>query len=183
MPFDWKVLAAVGMCASLAACQDANKLALQVGARPPEAAKLRIIETRRFDARDATALLASATATLQDLGYIVSESAPGAGVIVATKERDAEEAGQVVGQVMLTIAMAALGVANNPTWDKTQAIHVTFVVAPTDSPNTQEVRVSFDRYVTNNHGVLWRTELVTDPKIYSDFYDRLTHGMSLEKQT
>jgi hypothetical protein len=155
---------------------------LQVGAPPLEAAKLRSLETHRFEANNASALLASATATLQDLGYIMTESAPTAGVIVATKQRDAEEAGQVVGQVVLTIAMAALGVANNPTWDETQTIHVTFVVAPTDDSKTQEVRVSFDRYVVNNHGVLWRTELITDPKIYSEFYDRLTQGLSLEKQ-
>jgi len=183
MSLNRKALAGLLLVAPLTACQDANKVALQVGASPPESAKLRSIETRRLEAENPSTLLASATATLQDLGYVVTESAPKAGVVVAAKQRDAEEAGQIIGQVALTIAMAALGVVNDPTWDKSQTIHVTFVTSPTDQRSTQKVRVSFDRYITNNHGVLSRTELITDPQVYNDFYARLSQGIALEKHS
>jgi hypothetical protein len=43
--------------------------------------------------------------------------------------------------------------------------------------------VSFDRYITNNHGDLWRTELITDPVIYQQFYERLNQGLTLERHT
>src|SRR6185437_11031078 len=99
------------------------------------------------------------------------------------KQRDAEEAGQVAGQIALTIALAALGAAYNPTWDKTQSIHLTLVISPVGQNGPQEIRVSFDRYITNNHGELWRTELVDDPLIYQQFYDRLNQGLTIERHT
>jgi hypothetical protein len=178
-----RALGCVGLIALLSACQDPNKIALQIGGPPDNAAALRAIETRHFDKVDPLNLLGSATAALQDLGYTVTESAPAAGVVVGSKQRDAEEAGEVAGQIALTIAMAALGAAYSPTWDKTQSIHLTLVVSPVGRSGTQEVRVSFDRYITNNHGDLWRTELITDPVIYQQFYDRLNQGLTLERHT
>jgi hypothetical protein len=173
----------LGLIALLTACQDPNKVALQIGGPPDNAAALRAIETRRFDDAEPLKLLGSATAALQDLGYTVTESAPAAGVVVGSKQRDAEEAGEVAGQIALTIAMAALGAAYVPTWDKTQSIHLTLVVSPVGHSRSQDVRVSFDRYITNNHGELWRTELITDPLIYQQFYDRLNQGLALERHT
>lgn len=176
-------LTALGLAVLLTGCQDANKLALRIGAAPPGADKLRAIETQQFPNTTAPVLLAAATATLQDLGYIVTDSAPVAGVIAALKNRDAVETGQVAGQIALTVVFAALGTYYSPTWDKTQTIHVTFVVAPTQDPRTETARVSFDRNITNNHDQLWRTEIIQDPKIYQQFFDRLHKGISLEGRT
>lgn len=177
-----RFLGVLGLAASLSACQDANKIALKVGAPPPNAAQLRTVETKQIEGFDAPTLLTSATATLQDLGYIITESAPQAGVLVASKQRDAQEVGQVAGQILLTVAMAAFGVLNDPTWDKSQAIHVTVVVSSAEHAAAKSIRVSFDRYVMNNHGVLWRTELITDPKIYNEFYIHLNQSLSSEKR-
>ncbi len=66
-------------------------------------------------------------------------------------------------------------------YDKSQQINVTFVLSPGSAPDRRIARVSFDRYITNNKGVLWRTELVADPKIYQEFYSQLDKAMLLEK--
>ncbi|MCW3476576.1 hypothetical protein [Limobrevibacterium gyesilva] len=165
----------------LAGCQNYNDIAMKIGAPPKEAVDLRSFEVRRYDRVSDATLLAAATATLQDLGYIVTESAPTVGVVVASKQRDAVETGQVVGQVVLTVALAALGTINNPTWDQTQEIHVTLVAAPVGPSTARDVRVSFDRYITNNHGQLWKTELVMDQQIYAEFFDRLGTALKLEQ--
>jgi hypothetical protein len=171
-----------GLCLlALAGCQNYNDVALQVGAAPKQAVDLRSFEMRRYDATSDATLLAAATATLQDLGFTITESAPVVGVVVGSKQRDATESGQVAGQVVLTVAMALLGTVNNPTWDESQEIHVTVVSSPVDNSAARDVRVAFDRYITNNHRQLWKTELVTDKQIYSEFFDRLGTALKLEQ--
>ena len=115
-------------------------MALAIGAPPKNAVDLRSFETRRFNSKDAPALLAAATATLQDLGYTITELAPDAGVLAASKQRDAKETAEVAGQIILTVALAAMGAIHRPTWAETQSIHVTFVVSPVTG-GQQEARV------------------------------------------
>jgi hypothetical protein len=176
------VCAAVIMAATLSACESANDLAMKIGKPPESAVQLRSFETRRFDTMDESSVLSAATQTLQDLGYTITESSADVGVISASKERDARESGQIAGQIALTIVAAALGVANNPTWDESQSIHVTLVATPIENSKATNVRVSFDRYITNNHEQLWRTELVEDQKIYQEFFDKLSSGTSLHAE-
>ena len=101
-------------------------------------------------------------------------------MLVASKQRDAEEAGQIAGQVMLTILVGLLGSYHSPTWDKEQSIYVTLIASPITNSRMMEVRALFDRRLTNNHGQLWRTELIEDPEIYQEFYDKLSKGLFLE---
>lgn len=178
-----KLTAGLCIALTLAGCQNPNQIALKIGAPPSGADKLRQVEIQRFREANPTRLLVAATQTLQDLGYIVSQSAPDAGVLCAVKSRDAEETRQVAAQIALTVGLLALGVVNNPTWDKSQIIHVTFVLSPTDDPNTQQVRVSFDRDITNNHGVMWRTEIIKDADIYKKFYTHLAKSILLENRS
>jgi hypothetical protein len=173
---------ALALCMlALAACETHNDLALKIGAPPEKATELRSFQVRRYERANDIALLAAATATLQDLGFTVTESAPAAGVLVGLKHRDATEAGQVAAQVVLTVAAAILGVYHNPTWDESQEIHVTVVTSPVATGPARDVRVSFDRYITNNQKHLWKTELVTDREIYREFFDRFDNALSLER--
>lgn len=153
---------------------------MKVGQPPDGAVKLRALETRRFDTVDEKAMLAASTETLQDLGFIISESSSEVGVLTATKQRDAEEAGQVAGQIMLTVAFALLGAAYNPTWDKEQTIQVTLVATPIENSSQTEIRAAFDRVLTNNHGVKWRAELIEDEALYQGFFEKLSKAVFLE---
>ncbi len=144
---------------------------------------MRALQTRRFDAADELKLLMTATQTLQDLGFTVTESASDMGVLVASKQRDAEESGQIAGQVAATVVLALLGAYHNPTWDKEQTIYVTVVTSPIQTSEKSEVRVTFDRRITNNHGHQWRAELIQEPQIYSEFFQKLSEGVFLEAHT
>ena len=153
---------------------------MKIGAPPQGAVELRAMQSRRFDTADQRALLAASIQTLQDLGYIISESSADVGVLSATKQRDAEETGQIAGQIALTIVGAFFGVYHNPTWDKEQTIHVTLALSPIENSKQVEARVSFDRTLMNNHGNTWRAELINDPKLYQEFYEKLSQGVFLE---
>lgn len=163
----------------LAACQTPNGIAMKVGAPPDSAVELRAMETRRYDTLDQTTMLAAATQTLQDLGFAISESSAEVGVLVASKQRDAEEAGQVAVQVVITLVALLAGRFHEPVWDKDQIIGVTVVATPIESSRQVEVRVSFDRQVRNTKGRA-RAELIDDPEIYQKFFDKLSEGVLLE---
>jgi hypothetical protein len=127
-----------------------------------------------------TIVMAAATQVLQDLGYTITESTSDAGVLTASKQRDAEEAGQVTGQVVLMVALALLGTYHDPVWDKEQTIQVTLVVNPIENSKQVEVRTSFDRVLTNNKGLKWRAEIIHDAKIYQEFFEHLSKSVFLE---
>lgn len=171
------VVAALGM---LGGCVNANSLALKVGKPPDGAVKLRNMQTRRFDAADDKVILAASVQTLQDLGFTITEAAPGAGVVAGSKQRDAEEAGQVAGQVALAMLAALGGNSYTPVWDKEQTIQVTLVATPITNAAKVDVRVSFDRVLTNNQGQIWRAELLNDPKLYQQFFQGLSKSAFLE---
>jgi hypothetical protein len=171
---------AIAVLLGLAACVSPNDVAKQIGGPPKAAVELRQLQTRQFSTKDEIHVLGAATQTLQDLGFSIGESATEAGVLVGFKHRDAEESGQVAGQVALTIVAALLGAAHTPTWDKEQKIQVTVVTSPSSNNEQVEVRVSFDRVLTNNHGVVWRAELLLDAPIYQEFFDKLSQAMFLE---
>jgi len=166
-------------------CVSHNEIAMQIGA-PPKAEEgkptlnLRSIQTRRYKTLDEQRLLAAATQTYQDLGYGITESSIQAGVLVGSKERDAEESGQVAGSIMISLVFAAMGSVVIPTWDQSQKIVVTLTTSPVVNTTQTDVRVSFDRRLTNNHGDLWRSEVILDEKIYQEFFDKFSKSAFLE---
>jgi hypothetical protein len=176
-------LAAFVAITQLTACYNANEHAMKVGQPPDGAVELRALETRRFDTVDEKAMLAAATGTLQDLGFIISESSSEVGVLTATKRRDAEEAGQVAGAIAASVVLALLGAYVNPTWDKEQTIKVTLVATPVENSKQIEVRDAFDRVLTNNHGQKWRAELIRDEGLYKGFFEKLAKSVFLEAHT
>ena len=179
--------AALALCLGLVSgCVTPNELAMKVGDVPKiegedkSALSLRTLQIRRLDSLDEKRIMLAATQTLQDLGFTLTESDAEVGVLVASKRRDAEESGQIVGQVVVTILLAALGSAHNPVWDKEQTIYVTLVTTPIENSSQTEVRASFERRLVNNHGHLWRTELILDAAIYQEFFDKLSKATFLE---
>lgn len=178
-----RILLALLIVAPIAGCVSANDIAKQVGQPPKQAAELRSLQVRRFDTVKEVSVLTAATETLQDLGFTVSEATADVGVLVGSKQRDAVESGQVAGQVALTVLLAVMGSVHVPTYDQNQTITVNVVVTPVQNSEQTDVRVSFDRQLVNNHGQLWRAELILEPKIYQEFFDKLAASMFLEAHT
>jgi hypothetical protein len=171
-------LALLSMVAlSLAACESANTIAMKIGKEPQETLNLRTLETRRYDTLDEGAMLVASTQTLQDLGFTISESVSPVGILVASKQRDAKETGQIVGAVFVGILFGT----NAMVWDEDQTIDVTVVTTPIANSKQVDVRVAFDRIVRNNKQG-YRAELLMDPKIYQEFFDKLSQGIQLQGQ-
>jgi len=152
----------------------ANQYALRAGAPLADAVAIRERQTTRFPVADERAVLREATDTLQDLGYTIEESAPEVGVLAGSKDRDATEAGQVAGQIALTIALALLGARYQPVWDKDQIIRVTLTTQP-DARDTR-MRVSFERIIINSQGVA-RSETLTQPEFGAGFFALVRNGL------
>jgi hypothetical protein len=154
----------------------ANKAALKIGAVLPDAAQIRERQTADFPNASENQLLVEATQVLQDLGFTVEESAPRYGVLAGSKNRDATETPQVVGQVALTVGLAILGVHYNPVWDTDQVIRATLTTRPVGLKDAV-LRVSFERIVTNNQGIT-RAEQLTEPEFSSGFFDKVRAGLA-----
>lgn len=158
----------------IGACeQGIPKEALQLS---PQSLQDRQAQTRRFDTSDEAMLLSASAAVLQDLGFNLDESETGLGLVVASKERDATEAGQVAGAIMLAVLFGA-----NMPIDKNQKIRASLVTRPVgeDGASTA-IRITFQRVVWNTQGQISKTEALDDPAMYQEFFEKLSKSIFLE---
>lgn len=170
----WSVVAILIGTLSVSACQDTiPKEALQLTS---ESLSERQAQTRHFDTSDEAKILMASAGVIQDLGFTIDESETRLGLIVASKDRDAVEAGQVVGSILLAIL---LGVS--VPWDESQKIRVSLVTRPTGKDaNTTSVRVTFQRIVWNTQGRISKQESLPDVKMYQEFFSKLSKAIFLE---
>lgn len=136
-------------------------------------------QVRRFDTKDEGKILAACAAVLQDLGFSITESSANAGLLVASKDRDAVEAGQVAGAFFVAALVAALGGQADPTWEKNQKIRISIVTSPLPGDRVM-VRTTFQRIIWNTKNQISRVEPIDDPKIYQEFFDKLSQAVFLE---
>lgn len=164
------LLVNVSIFVLLTGCQTIPRDALKLS---PESLKERQIQTRKYETTDEAKILAACAGLLQDMGFNLDESETELGVIVASKMRSAVSAGQQILAIL-----AALGGSHMPT-DKEQKMRVSVVTRPIDE-NHIAVRVTFQRIVWNTAGQITVREGLTDPKIYQEFFDKLSKSIFLE---
>jgi hypothetical protein len=179
------------------------------GQIPPEALQFqadtlanRQMQSRKYDIKTEKELLSASSAVLQDMGFNLDESNVPLGVIVASKSRDATDGGQVAGAILLGILFGAAAV----NYDKNQKIRASLVTKPAtikepihvsvttksgkqvkfDQPVEASsgyiVRVTFQRLVWNQRGILTKIEGINDPDIYQEFYSKLSKSIFLQAQ-
>jgi len=150
----------------------------------PETLEKRDLQTRVFDGISENDLLAAAAGLLQDLGFNLDESESKLGLIVASKHRSAVNKAQVVGSVVWAIASSFLGSPSGIHYDKNQKLRVSLVVRPRsrEDKNSHFVRVTFQRVVRDNEGDIVTRESIEEPKIYQEFFDKLSKSVFLEAQ-
>jgi hypothetical protein len=159
----------------LVACQQGvPKEALQLA---PDSLQRRQAQTRVFETGDEAELLSASAALLQDLGFTLDESEVDLGVIVASKNRDATEVGQVVGAV----AMAVLLGTRFPIDDE-QRIRAALVTRKLEDRRGYAVRLTVQRIVWDTDGQVSKTEPIDDERIYQEFFDKLSKSVFLEAQ-
>jgi hypothetical protein len=164
------LLAALAALLALASCapyQDYYRLDAQYLERRQQ-------ETRRFETDDEEAMLIASAQVLQDLGYTLDESETKLGLITASKTRSAVSAGQVVGAVLL----ALIGGGSSVAYDVDQRIYTTLVSTKSRDAHGFNVRIEFARIIRNNRNQT-RVEVVREPEIYRDFFDKLAQSLFL----
>ncbi len=141
-----------------------------------ESLEQRQLQTRYFDTPEEIRLLTAVTAVLQDLGFTHDDSETGFGIVVASKQRDARE----VGQIVVAIFVAALTGTWMPTDDE-QLMRASVVTRPIgDTGERTAVRVTFQRIVWNTEGQVTHAESLTKPAFYQEFFARLSKAVFLQ---
>jgi len=148
----------------------------------PELLQQRQLETRRYDGIKEVDLLAASSNVLQDLGFNLENSETKLGVLTASKQRDATDAGEVVGAVLVALlGGGAMAVS------KEQTIRVSLVVRPMIDSNGKSlseshfVRVTFQRIVRRTDNSVY-AETLRDEELLRDFYERLSKSVFIEAQ-
>ena len=168
-------LIVIGLAALMVAGCEASipKEALQL---TPDSLARRQVQTRVFETTNEAELLAASAHLLQDLGFNLDESEVELGVVVASKDRDATEAGQVAASILL----ALLGVAMP--WDDEQKIRASIITRELKERNGYAVRLTMQRIVWNTQNQISKTEPLDDPKMYQEFFAKLSKAVFLEAQ-
>ncbi len=149
------------------------KEALQLSA---ESLKDRQLQTRRYETEDEGKLLSASARLLQDLGFNIDESESKLGVIAASKNRSAVRAGQVVASVFFALLT---GVAMPI--DRNQRMRASVITRPLgEEGRGTAVRVTFQRIVWNDKNQITKMERLNDPKIYQEFFAKLSKAVFLE---
>lgn len=142
----------------------------------------RQIETRRYDSIKEENLLVASSNVLQDMGFTLENSETKLGFIAANKQRDATNAGEVVGAILI----ALLGGGATPI-SKDQNIRVSLIVRPVKATadntpvDSHFVRVTFQRIVRRTDNSTF-VETLADKELYEGFFERLSKSVFLEAQ-
>lgn len=178
-----KIVALLGLAAiMLAGCVTMSPNALLVS---PEQLARRNIETRKYEGVSEQDLIAASANVLQDMGYTLDNSETKLGLLSASKQRDATDAGQVVGAVIL----ALLGGGGTPI-DKDQTIKVSLIVRPQQNVGASAdsslgkshfVRITFQRLVRRTDNSVIAQNL-TDEDLYVGFFEKLSKSVFFEGQ-
>lgn len=144
----------------------------------PDSMEQRRLQTRKYDDITEEKVMSASLQVLQDLGFNIDSSEAKLGVIQGSKDRDATEAGQVVGSIIFAIIFgAALPI------DKSQKMLASIVVSPAASQDKANlVRVTFSRLVWNTANTLSKAERLNAPEIYQEFFEKLSKSLFLEAQ-
>jgi hypothetical protein len=135
---------------------------------------MRQLQTRVFDSNNEKTIIIACANVLQDLGYNVDESEVQLGVITSSKNRDAYSRGKALSTMLIG---GLLGVNTYRMIEHSQKIRLTVISKPLG--NKTSVRITIQRVLYNVEGSVIEAKSVEDPKIYSEFFTKLSHSIFL----
>ena len=137
----------------------------------------RQLQTKIFETSKEGELLSASVATLQDLGFNIDEINRDFGVITCSKVRDAREVGQQIGLFFLALFGGAQTLEMA---DHTQIIRATVVTTSKTEEAKSRVRLTVQRVIKNQRGLVTKFETVNDPEIYKSFFEKVSKSIFLE---
>ena len=149
-----------------------------------ESVQKRQLEMKQYDTTDETKIMTSVAGVLQDLGFTLDSSETQLGLVAASRQADAKDAGQIAGAAFLDIAGALFGGYSNASArvDKEQRVKACIIVKPSLDGKKTVVRVTFQRIVWNMSNQINRVETISDKDVYQKFYDSLSKSIFLEAE-
>jgi len=139
----------------------------------------RQLQTRKYNTTAEDKIVNTCVNVLQDSGFTIENTELKLGTILASKEREAVESGQVAGAIIIAVIF---GVAIPI--DKNQKMFASIVVSPAASEKKASlVRITFSRLVWNDRGAVSKAERLEDPEVYQTFFTKLSKGLFLEAQS
>ena len=144
----------------------------------PDSSANRELQTRAFRANQEKDVLAASAAVMQDIGFALDESETKLGVLVASREVSAVNSLEVTGQVLLKVLTFG---RSDFKYAKRQVVRASLVLRPA-AQGEASVRVTFQRRVLDNDGLVIVAEQLNDPRLYEDFFTRLSKSVFLETQ-
>jgi len=148
----------------------------------PDQLARRPIETRRYDGIKEESLLVASANVLQDLGFTLENSETKLGVLTASKQRDAADAGEIAGAIFVAL------LTGQPTpVSKDQTIRVSLVVRPVQATKDSKpvdnhfVRITFQRVVRRTDNSVY-AQTLDDKELYEGFFEKLSKSIFFEAQ-
>ena len=137
--------------------------------------ELRQMQQKEYSSITERQALVSAANVLQDIGYIIKESEPELGFILAEKDRDATDQAQLAAAIFVAVLTG-----QSSAIDKQQKIKVSVITRKRN--NKMMIRVSFQRVVWNTHNQISRQETIKDNEVYKDFFNKLDKSIFLTRE-
>lgn len=145
---------------------------------PEDSLAQRRLQTRYFDTHDEARLLAACTAILQDMGFQIDEASPRLGVLLASKMRDAN---RLRPEARLAAVVLSLGLLSSLAVDQPARIEVGIVTRRVEAGMERTgVRAIFRQTNLPPNGQRGMSQTITEPEIYTQFFDHLSKALLLE---
>ena len=139
----------------------------------------RQLQTRKYNTTAEDKIINTCVNVLQDSGFTIENTELKLGTILASKEREAVESGQVAGAIVIAVIFGV-----SIPIDKNQKMFASIVVSPAASEKKASlVRITFSRLVWNSRNAVSKAERLEDPEVYQTFFSKLSKGLFLEAQS
>jgi len=153
----------------------------------------RQMQSRIFDTSDEKMILSASAAILKDLGFTPTEDHPEFGFLTGVDDKMSESSKKAVrlragaaflGNFGVIGALAGLPLAlASDAQGGTQGRETTSAMLVTTSIGDGKrlmVRLSILHVIYNDNGTLAVANILADPKVYQDFFDKLAQATTLE---
>jgi hypothetical protein len=145
----------------------------------------RQLQSRQYDTTNTEQIVSAVAGVMQDLGFTLDDSETELGLVVASKACDAKDAGQMTGAFFVDLLCALNGTPSNAmaNVDAVQNVKVAVVAKPSLTEGKTVVRITFQRVVWSASNQINRVETLKDPKLYQNFFEKLSKAIFLEAQS
>lgn len=137
-------------------------------------------ESRSFDTSDETKLLTSSAAVLKELGFTVDVRSDDLGVLAASKKGTDYNIGDIATAAATTLLSQVTGIGSGTAFSKDQSMRASVVTRPAATPGALVLRVTLQRVLWEHDGTYSKSELVTDPAVYAEFFAKLAKAAGVE---